>query len=102
MIQTRKILKYLNTSYSQLFDKNKRIKIHNENTNICSYYFIKTIYIYFYLELEYLMSVSNKRVDIKTFEKLAKHPHIIYLLNENIPTDILSSNTLRMCALEIN
>ena len=102
IIQTRKILKYLNTNYLQLFDKKKRIKIHNENTNICSYYFIKTIYIYFYLELEYLMSVSNKKVDIKTFEKLAKHPHIIYLLNENIPTDVLSSNTLKMCALEIN
>lgn len=102
MIQTRKILKYLNTNYSQLFDKSKSIKIHNENTNICSYYFIKTIYIYFYFELEYLMSLSTKRVDIKTFEKMAKHPHIIYLLNEKIPTDIIHSNTLRMCVLEIH
>ena len=102
IIQTRKILKYLNTNYSQLFDKTKSIKIHNKNTNICSYYFIKTIYIYFYFELEYLMTLSNKKVDIKSFERMAKHPHIIHLLNENIPIDIIHSNTLRMCALEIH
>ena len=48
------------------------------------------------------MSLSNKKVDIKSFEKMAKHPHIIYLLNETIPTDIIHSNTLRMCALEIH
>jgi hypothetical protein len=102
IIQTKKILKYLNTNYSQLFDKSKSIKIHNENTNICSYYFIKTIYIYFYLELDYLMTLSNKKVDIKSFERMANHPHIIYLLNEKIPTGIIHSNTLRMCALEIH
>jgi hypothetical protein len=102
IIQTRKILKYLNINYSQLFDKTKSIKIHNKNTNICSYYFIKTIYIYFYFELEYLMTLSTKKVDIKSFERMAKHPHIIYLLNENIPIDIIHSNTLRMCALEIH
>ena len=72
IIQTKKILKYLNTNYSQLLDKTKSIKIHNDNTNICSYYFIKTIYIYFYLELEYLMSLSNKRVNINSFEKKFK------------------------------
>lgn len=102
IIQTKKILKYLNTTYSQLSDKSHSIKIHNDNTNICSYYFIKTIYIYFYFELEYLMSLSNKKVDIKSFEYMAKHPHIIYLLNENIPTNLIHSNTLRMCALEIH
>ena len=92
----------MNTNYSQLFDKTKSIKIHNKNTNICSYYFVKTIYIYFYFELEYLMTLSSKKVDIKSFERMAKHPHIIYLLNENIPIDIIHSNTLRMCALEIH
>jgi hypothetical protein len=102
IIQTRKILKYLNTNYSELFDKTKSIKIHNDNTNICSYYFIKTIYIYFYLELEYLMSLSNKKVNINSFENMAKHPDIIYLLNENIPITIKPSNTLKMSALEID
>ena len=102
IIQTKKILKYLNTNYSQLSDKSHSIKIHNDNTNICSYYFIKTIYIYFYFETEYLMSVSNKKVDIQSFEYMAKHPHIIHLLNEKIPTNFLHSNTLRMCALEIH
>jgi hypothetical protein len=102
IIQTRKILRYLNTNYSQLFDKSKSINIHNGNTNICSYYFIKTIYIYFYFELEYLMSITNKKQCIKSFEKMAKHPHIIYLLNETIPNNLINSNTLRLCAVEIH
>lgn len=102
IIQTKKILKYLNTNYSQLFDRSHSIKIHHDNTNICSYYFIKTIYIYFYLEIENLMSLSNKKVDIQSFERMAKHPHIIYLLNEKIPSNFIHSNTLRMCALEIH
>ena len=103
IIQTKKILKYLNTPYSTLFDKSKSINIHNENTNICSYYFIKTIYLYFYFDIEYLMSLSNnKKIDIKTFERMAKHPHIIYLLNEKFPTNINNTNTLRMCAAEIH
>jgi hypothetical protein len=102
IIQTRKILRYLNTNYSQLFDKSQSINIHNENTNICSYYFIKTIYIYFYFELEYLMSITNKKQSIQSFEKMAKHPHIIYLLNETIPTNLINSNTLRLCAVEIH
>jgi hypothetical protein len=104
IIQTKKILTYLNTSYSKLFDKSQTINIHNENTNICSYYFIKTIYLYFYFELEYLMSLTNKnkKIDVKSFEKMAKHPHIIYLLNEEIPGNLINPNTLRMCALEIH
>jgi hypothetical protein len=102
IIQTKKILKYLNTSYSKLFDKSQSINIHNGNTNICSYYFIKTIYVYFYVELEYLMSLTNKKVDIQSFERMAKHPHIIYLLNEKIPTNLLNTNTLRLCAAEIH
>lgn len=102
IIQTKKILKYLNTTYSKLSDRSHSIKIHNDNTNICSYYFIKTIYIYFYLEIENVMSLSNKKVDIQSFEYMAKHPHIIYLLNEKIPSNFTHSNTLRMCALEIH
>jgi hypothetical protein len=102
IIQTKKILKYLNTSYTKLFDKSQTINIHNENTNICSYYFIKTIYIYFYLELEYLMSLTNKKVDIRSFERMAKHPDIIYLLNEKFPNNLIKSNTLRLCAVEMH
>jgi hypothetical protein len=102
IIQTKRILKYLNTSYSNLFDKSQSIKIHNENTNICSYYFIKTIYLYFYFDIEYLMSITDKRIDIRTFERMAKHPHIIYLLNGKIPSNLSNSKTLRMCAAEIN
>jgi len=102
IIQTKRVLKYLNINYSSLFDKKIHpIKIHNENTNVCSYYFIKTIYIYFYFELEYLMTLKNKRVNIQSFENMAKNPHIIYLLNENFPIDLHDSNTLRLCALEI-
>lgn len=102
IIQTKKLLNYLNINYNHLFNKSKTVKFHNDNTNVCSYYLIKTIYIYFFLEMEYFLTLSNKKTTVQSFERMAKHPHIIHLLNEKIPTDIFHSNSLKLCALEIN
>ena len=107
LIQTKKILSYLRISYSELFnkpDENKKgYVIHNCNTNICSYYIIKSIYLYFtiflFTNLENIM--YNNPVNIKNFEQMAKHPQIIHLLNEPIPFSI-NQKTLKMCALEIH
>lgn len=101
IIQTKKILNYLNINYNHLFDKSKRVKFHNDNTNVCSYYLIKTIYIYFFIETEYFLTLSNKKTTVQTFERMATHPHIIHLLNEKIPSDVFYTNSLKMCALEI-
>jgi len=102
IIQTKKIFKHLNINYNHLFDKSKKIRFHNDNTNVCSYYLIKTIYIYFFFEMEYFLSLSTKKTSIETFERMASHPHIIHLLNEKIPSNIFQPNSLRLCALEIN
>ena len=102
LIQTKKILNHLNINYNTLFDKTKMVKFHHDNTNVCSYYLIKTIYIYFFLEMEYFLTLSNKKTTVQSFERMAKHPHIIHLLNEKLPSDIFHSNSLKLCALEIN
>jgi len=111
LLQTNKILQYLGIRYSDLLNEScggsvqskKMYKIHHSNTNICSYYIIKSIYLYFYLflftNLEKIL--YNKPVNIKYFESMSKHPHIIRLLDEPIPFHI-NSSTLKMCALEIH
>jgi hypothetical protein len=119
LLQTNKILQYLGIKYSDLFNEHelnskscsfkgkiqskKMYKIHHSNTNICSYYIIKSIYLYFYLFL--FTNLENifykKPVNVKYFESMAKHPQIIRLLNEPIPFHI-NSYTLKMCALEIH
>ena len=107
LIQTKKILRYLGITYSEIFNKPSENKIgyviHNCNTNICSYYIIKSIYLYFYIflftNLENIM--YNNPVNIKNFEQMAKHPKLIQLLNEPIPF-FINQKSLKMCALEIH
>ena len=106
-LQTNKILKYLGIKYIDLFNQTnqtkKKITIHNPNTNVCSYYIIKSIYLYFYFIAFINMekTIHHNSINIKNFEKLAKHNHIIHLLNEKIPFHI-NQTSLKMCALEIH
>jgi hypothetical protein len=48
-----------------------------------------------------LLNPTNTNVQmVEHFDKISKHPHIIHLLNEKIPSDLFS-NSLKMSCTSI-